>query len=88
MQIAPGMCASSNCSSVRTSTTQRAVALVLLDLARRERIDLRRRRGQRPAVERDDGAEVRRLRAEPGDRALDELVLVVDAAAASWWARS
>ena len=25
MQTAPGMCASSNCSSVRTSTTQRAV---------------------------------------------------------------
>ena len=58
---------------------ERAVALVLLDLARRERIDLRRAAGQRPGVDGHDGAEVRRLRAEPGDRALDELLLVDDA---------
>ena len=34
---------------------------------------------QRPAVERDDRLEVRRLRRQPGDRPRDERVLVVDA---------
>ena len=36
-QTAPGMCASSNCWSVRTSTSSAPSARLLLDLARRER---------------------------------------------------
>ena len=64
MQTAPGMCASSNCSSVRTSTTSAPSAVRLLDLARRERVRVDGLAHERPAVERDDVLEVRRLRAE------------------------
>ena len=58
---------------------QRAGAAAPLDLARRERMRLDGLADQRAAVERDDVLEVRRLRAEVGERLLDELVLVVDA---------
>jgi hypothetical protein len=51
---------------------------VLLDLARRQRHQLDALGQQRAAVQRDDGAEVRRLRSQPGQRPLDELVLVGD----------
>ena len=57
---------------------QRPVGALLLDLARREREHLDAVGQQRAAVERDDVLEVRRLRAERGERVLDELVLVVD----------
>ncbi len=64
MQTAPGMCASSNCSSVRTSTTSAPSLVGLLDLARASAGARRRSRlTQRAAVERDDVLEVRRLRA-------------------------
>jgi hypothetical protein len=56
----------------------RAVGPVLLDLARGERHQLDAVREQRAAVEVDDRLEVRRLRAEVGERLLDELVLVGD----------
>ena len=62
MQTAPGMCASSNWRSVRTSTSSAPSRALLLDLARRERQHLDARGHQRPAVDRDDRLEVRRLR--------------------------
>ena len=76
METAPGMCASSNCSSVRTSTTRApsrwawrtwrgvkgCASTVLLD--------------ERAPVQRDDVPEVRRLGAERRGGPLDELVLV------------
>ena len=70
------MCASSNWRSVRTSTTSAPVALLLLDLPRRERMHLDARRQQRPAVDVDDRLEVRWLRRQLRGRALDEAVLV------------
>ena len=57
---------------------ERALVAGLLDLARRERVRVDGLLDQRAAVERDDRAEVRRLRPERRDRALDELVLVGD----------
>jgi hypothetical protein len=56
-------------------------AFVALDveLARAERLGVDRVLAQRPAVERDDGAEVRRLRLERGGRLVHERVLVIDA---------
>ena len=57
---------------------QRAVAALLLDLARRERKQLHAVGEQRALVELDDRLEVRRLRTELGERLLDELVLVGD----------
>ena len=54
----------------------RARRALLLDLARRERQQLDAVGEQRAAVELDDRLEVRRLRPEPGERPLDELVLV------------
>ena len=56
---------------------ERAVALGLLHLARRERVGLHRVLHQRAAVERDDVLEVRRLRTEPVRRAAHEVVLVL-----------
>jgi hypothetical protein len=56
----------------------RPVGPLLLDLARRQRQQLDAVGEQRPAIEVDDDAEVRRLRAEAVQRVLDELVLVRD----------
>ena len=78
LQTAPGMWASSNCWSVRTSTSSAPAARLLLDLARRQRQHLDADGQQLAAVQRDDVLEVRRLRPEPGERLLDELVLVLD----------
>ena len=78
LQTAPAMWASSNCWSVRTSTSSAPAARFVLDLARRQRQHLDAVGQQLAAVERDDRLEVRRLRAEAGERVLDERVLVVD----------
>ena len=78
IETASRMWASSNCWSVRTSTSSGSGHALLLDLPRRERQQLDPVGEQRPAVELDDRLEVRRLRPEPGQRGRDELVLVGD----------
>ena len=62
MQTAAGMCASSNWSSVRTSTTSAPSRSACSHLARGERVHVDRLDHERPAVQRDDVLEVRRLR--------------------------
>ena len=54
----------------------------LLDALRRERLERRRVAEQRPAVERDDAREVRRLRRKVPRQLVDERVLALEARAA------
>src|SRR6185436_10112016 len=56
---------------------ERPVPLRLLHLPRRQRMSLDALRRERPAVERDDVLEVRRLRPERRGRPADEVVLVL-----------
>ena len=77
-QIEPSMWTSSNCRSVRTSTSIAPSSRLSCDLVRIERRRLDAGRDERSAVDLDDALEVRRLRPELRERLRDELVLVVD----------
>ena len=73
---APGTWASSNWTSVRTSTTSAPVRLAAQQLDRGHRLLGGVHRDERAAVDADDVAEVRRLRPDRGERRLDEALLV------------
>ena len=72
IEMAPGMCASSNCWSVRTSTTSTPSLLLSCTWRGVSGAASTPSVSSGAAVERDDRLEVRRLRAERRDRALDE----------------
>ncbi len=78
MQIAPWMWTSSNCRSVRTSTSSAPFVALEPHLVGVERGRLYSAGQQRAAVERHDLLEVRRLGSQSSKGLLDELLLVLD----------